>query len=83
MHEIVFHGKGGYSLGDVYNMPTWLRKLTYEEISKFYKEEKEAYNKASNKSSNQTTLIDSAGNVNKAEFAKASKPLYNTGASQK
>lgn len=64
-------------------MPTWLRKFTYEEISKFYKEEKEAYNKASNKSSNQTTLIDSAGNVNKAEFAKASKPLYNTGASQK
>ncbi len=64
-------------------MPTWLRKFTYEEISKYYKEEKEAYNKASNKSPNQTTLVDSSGNINKAEFARASKAMYNTGASQK
>lgn len=62
-------------------MPTWLRKFTYEEIAKFYKEEKEQYDKATTK--NPTNLIDPSGNINKAEFKKASRPMYNTGASQK
>lgn len=62
-------------------MPIWLRKFTFEEISKFYKEEKETIDKQTSKGS--TNLIDSSGNINKAEFKKVSKPMYNTGASQK
>lgn len=42
IHEIVFHGKGGYDWGTVYNMPIWLRKLTFNYIQKFYDDEKEA-----------------------------------------
>lgn len=42
IHEIVFHGKGGYSWEDVYNMPIWLRKFTFNKINEFYEKEKEA-----------------------------------------
>ncbi len=38
IHEIVFHGKGGYDYDTVYNMPIWLRVFTFEEIEKYYKE---------------------------------------------
>ena len=38
IHEIVFHGKGGYDYDTVYNMPIWLRVFTFDEINKYYKE---------------------------------------------
>jgi hypothetical protein len=34
----VFHGKGGYSWTEVYNMPIWLRKFTFTKLSEFYQE---------------------------------------------
>lgn len=36
IHEIVFHGRGGYDWHTVYNMPIWLRKYTFEQIRSFY-----------------------------------------------
>lgn len=69
IHEIVFHGKGGYTWETVYNMPRWLRLFTFDKIKKFYEEEAEANQKAA---SDRNTLVDSAGNVNK-QAAKASK----------
>lgn len=41
IHEIVFHGKGGYDWETIYNMPIWLRRFTFEKINKHYKELKE------------------------------------------
>lgn len=41
IHDIVFHGKGGYDWTTVYNMPSWLRKFTYHKIVEFYKKEAE------------------------------------------
>lgn len=38
IHEIVFHGKGGYSWTEVYNMPIWLRKFTFNKLREFYEE---------------------------------------------
>ena len=32
IHEIVFHGQGGYDYETIYNMPIWLRKFTFKEI---------------------------------------------------
>lgn len=49
IHEIVFFGKGGYSWDDVYNMPIWLRKFTFNSVNEFYQKEQEEYNKANNK----------------------------------
>jgi hypothetical protein len=38
IHEIVFHGQGGYDWGTVYNMPIWLRKFTFHQMKKHYDE---------------------------------------------
>jgi len=35
IHEIVYHGNGGYSWETIYNMPIWLRKFTYHLIKEF------------------------------------------------
>lgn len=32
----MFHGKGGYTWNDVYNMPIWLRNFTFNSIKEFY-----------------------------------------------
>ena len=44
LHEIVFHGKGGYDYDTVYNLPIWLRKFTYTQIRKYYEDQAEAMN---------------------------------------
>jgi hypothetical protein len=38
IHEIVFHGKGGYDWNTVYNMPIWLRNFTFKKIKQFYED---------------------------------------------
>lgn len=71
IHNIVFHGKGGYDWGTVYSMPSWLRKFTFSEINKFYESENE---KSQSKSPNQTTVIDSSGKVKTPNLLKT--PTY-------
>lgn len=70
----MFHGKGGYDYQSVYNMPIWLRKYTFSEIEKFYKEEKVAHDNALNQNKGQKSLINSDGKINTPEFTSASKP---------
>jgi hypothetical protein len=38
IHEIVFHGQGGYDWETVYNMPIWLRKFTFHKMKIYYEE---------------------------------------------
>jgi hypothetical protein len=38
IHEIVFHGKGGYDYDTIYNMPIWLRNYTFNKIKDWYSE---------------------------------------------
>ena len=44
IHEIVFHGQGGYDWKTVYNMPIWLRKFTFHKIKEFYEEKNKSQN---------------------------------------
>jgi hypothetical protein len=85
IHEIVFYGNGGFDWHTIYNMPIWLRKFTFSQIQKHYADEKEAYENAKN--GGKTTLMDSSGNVNKAQAKQATKsitpPTYITKASKK
>jgi hypothetical protein len=74
IHEIVFHGKGGYDWDTVYNMPIWLRRFTFNEIQTFYKEENDAYKKSSSSNSSNKTVIDQEGKIKKPEFLKNAKP---------
>ena len=39
IHEIVFYGKGGYDWYTIYNMPIWLRRLTFFKIKEHYEQE--------------------------------------------
>lgn len=67
IHEIVFHGKGGYDWHTVYNMPIWLRKYTFKLIFDFYEEEKEHIKKAK-EGKNKKSLINSDGKVSTPNF---------------
>ena len=44
IHEIVFHGKGGYDWYTVYNMPIAVRLFTFSKIKKYYDEKDAAEN---------------------------------------
>ena len=66
IHQICFHGKGGYSWNEVYNMPIWLRRFIFSEMKNYYDDEKKS---AENSQSNGTqTVIDSSGKVKTPEF---------------
>ena len=69
IHEIVFHGNGGYSWNDVYNMPIWLRKFTFHQIKQYYEKQSENNKKQKNTTSNKTLHPD----INPTYSSKASK----------
>ena len=70
IHQLIFHGKGGYDYNTVYNMPIWLRKFTYSEIRDFYDEENKEQETTTSGKSN---LINSDGTINTPDFKKASQ----------
>jgi hypothetical protein len=74
IHEIVFHGKGGYDWNTIYNMPRWLRQFTFNQINEFYKKENEAHENASKEVKNSSTLMDSSGKINRENFPNTQKP---------
>lgn len=41
IHEMVFHGNGGYDWNILYNMPIWLRKFTFSKIKEYYDKQNE------------------------------------------
>lgn len=77
IHEIVFHGKGGYDWNTVYNMPIWLRRFTFSKIHSYYMEEKESLEKKSTKG--KQTVINSDGTVKTPDLlqktANTKKPV--------
>tara|TARA_R110001592_G_scaffold327880_1_gene609228 strand:+ start:620 stop:928 length:309 start_codon:yes stop_codon:yes gene_type:complete len=71
IHQIVFHGKGGYNWKTVYTMPIWLRRFTFNEIQKFYDEETKSNKTSSNPGSK--TVIGADGKVNAPQFLKGAQ----------
>jgi len=65
IHEIVFHGQGGYDWETVYNMPIWLRRFTFNKIKEYYEKK--------NESSSQVQDIEKVMKPNIQP-----KPTYNT-----
>jgi hypothetical protein len=68
IHEIVFHGNGGYSWNDVYQMPIWLRRYTFNNIKEYY-DEQAKNNKPKQQSTNKILKPGIAANYT----SKASK----------
>lgn len=71
IHEISFHGQGGYEWETVYNMPVWLRKFTYNSMFDFYKKKSETINGTDSNTSTKT-IIDQSGKVNRENYKKIS-----------
>ena len=71
IHQVVFHGKGGYDWHTVYNMPIWLRRFTFMEIQKYYDEEKSAYENKGKPGSK--TVIGTDGKVKAPEYLSQAK----------
>ena len=46
VHDLVFHGGGGFQYYDVYNMPVWLRGFHINKVNEFNKEQNEKMEKA-------------------------------------
>lgn len=66
IHEIVFHGKGGYDWNTVYNMPIWLRRFTFSKIQDFYTEESNALE--NKKGNGNKTVINPDGTIKTPEL---------------
>ena len=82
IHEIIFHGNGGYDWHTVYNMPIWLRKFTFHKLQEYYKQTDN--NKSSDNVSKSIEAMKSAGAVAKNSSPKITSPAnYVTKASKK
>ena len=45
VHDLVYHGGGGYSYSEVYNMPIWVRRFTFQKLKEAYEQRAEAISK--------------------------------------
>ena len=76
IHEIIFHGNGGYDYDTIYNMPVWLRKFTFNKLKEYY--EKQNKNTKQSQKGN-TKKVTENGKVVSPEFLKnAQPPTYTT-----
>ena len=50
IHDLVFHGGGGFKHSEVYNMPIWLRRFHIQKINEHNKKQEEEYKKQEGKS---------------------------------
>lgn len=53
IHDICFHGKGGYAFTDVYEFPIWLRKFIHRTMLEWYEKE----NKGQEEANRNTPLL--------------------------
>jgi len=75
IHEIVFHGQGGYDYNTIYNMPIWLRKYTFDKIKDWYNPK--------NKNSNEDSWVGGAAKEEASKNKQIKVPTYITKASKK
>jgi hypothetical protein len=78
IHEIVFHGNGGYDWHTIYNMPIWLRKFTFSKLRDYHSPKDE------NNVEKSINNLKLAGLPNtKPPISKITPPSYITKASKK
>jgi hypothetical protein len=75
IHEILFHGKGGYDYNTIYNMPIWLRKFTFNKLKEWYNTE--------NQNPNEDSWVKGAAKEEASKNKQVKVPTYVTKASKK
>jgi len=56
IHDLVYHGNGGFIHSEVYNMPIWMRRFHIQKINDFNKKQQEAREKQANQQSNTDSI---------------------------
>ena len=69
IHDLVYHGGGGFIHSEVYNMPIWLRTFHINKISEFNKKQNEEIKKSQNKQKSSTNKIQGP-NINPSSTYK-------------
>ena len=64
IHNIVFHGNGGYDFGTFYNMPILLRKFTFKQIDDYNTEANKKLQKAQKGKGSKNLLDPKTGKIN-------------------
>jgi hypothetical protein len=75
IHEIIFHGNGGYDYDTIYNMPIWLRKFTFSKLKEHYQPSDEDDVVSKSKQAMKTAQADGV-------IPKVNVPTYVTKASK-
>ena len=52
IHDLVYHGNGGFIHSEVYNMPIWMRRYHIQKINDFNKKQQEEREKQETQQSN-------------------------------
>ena len=56
MHDLVYHGGGGFLHSEVYNMPTWMRRFHIQKINEHVKKENNEMEKSQKGKSNSSDV---------------------------
>ena len=56
IHDLVYHGGGGFIHSEVYNMPIWMRRFHIQKINEFNKKQQEAREKQAKQQSNTDSI---------------------------
>ena len=56
IHDLVYHGNGGFIHSEVYNMPIWMRRFHIQKINEFNKKQQEAREKQERQQSNTDSI---------------------------
>ncbi len=70
IHNIVYHGNGGYDFGTIYNMPMWLRKFTFQQIDEHIKNQNKELAKAQKGKGSKNLLDPKTGKISAPKFNK-------------
>ena len=63
IHDLVYHGGGGFIHSEVYNMPIWLRGFHISKINEHHKKQNDEIEKAKRKG-NQSSKCIQTPNIN-------------------
>lgn len=74
VHDLVYHGNGGFIYSEVYNMPIQIRKFHIRKINDHIEKQNEEYEKAQGKNTMSNSSKQPARpNIPQADFSTQSK----------
>ena len=73
VHDLVYHGRGGFPYETVYNMPITYRKYHIQKINEYLEKKSEAEEKATKSVSSSPNKSPSRPNIPQADFTTKAK----------